>query len=263
MSQLPSIFKIPMLGKFLDTAAQNTNGQFIEGEVYVITGYNPDDDTVQTTGRTSRNRWVDAAAFEVVRNNMWTFQHGHLAGMEGIIGDIAKFEDHGHDDHIEALSFSPFMHVDLASSPDYSATGRYIGPRWPELHEQRPARPLAADENQHIKDYNQYKACLPDTDFAELERRAAAAFNQSPQRETHRERFDREHEHLDTLVRGRHGKSTANYIFATGHADALRTSAKARRFAAMFKAGPAHIAPTDDIAEAILAATSAMMGVSH
>lgn len=255
LSESLNQFKIPMLGKFLGGAMQSTKGSFIEGDVYVITAYNPHNDTVQTSGLTTRNRWVDAAAFEVVRNTSWSFKHGHV----DLASDLAKFEDRGHDDHIEALSFSPFMHVDLSNSPDYSVTGRYIGNRWPELQTMPPARPLAADENQHIKDYEQYKACLPDTDFVALERRAAAAFSQSPRRETHRERFEREH--LDTLVRGRHGKSTANYIFATGREDALRTSAKARRFAAMFNAGPAHNSLTDDIAEAMLACVRTM-GVS-
>jgi hypothetical protein len=226
-----------MLGKFLGGAMQHTKGSFIEGEVYVITAYNPADDTVQTTGNTTRNRWVDADAFEVTRNTAWSFRHGHLSGMEGIIGDIAKFEDRGHDDHIEALSFDPrvigatpfsraWMGIDLANSPDYSASGRYIGKSWPEMTSRmlRPARPLAADENQHK---------IISHDFTSLEQKA--------------------------MTYARKGKSRANDIFIqhmTSNAEFIGREHQARRFAMLdIKEHGASQEPslTDDICDAFLA----------
>ena len=71
-----------MLGKFLGGAEQNTNGQFIEGDIYVITGYNYGTDCVEAAGlHSNQTHMVDASAFEVVRNEMHTFQHGHLQGL--------------------------------------------------------------------------------------------------------------------------------------------------------------------------------------
>ena len=225
-------FKIPMLGKFLGGAMQHTKGSFIEGEVYVITAYNPVDSTVQTTGNTTRNRWIDEVAFEVVRNTSWSFKHGHV----DLASDLASFESPKHDDHIEALSFDPrvigatpfsraWMGIDLANSPDYSASGRYIGANWPELQElPRPARRLSADKI--LKDYEDYKRQLPHTDFSELEQRAAAAFiHQSPRKETNRERAERD-------AARRQGKSLANYMYSTGKSEFLNMQAKERRFAA-------------------------------
>jgi len=258
MNISPSLnqFKIPMLGKFLGGAMQNTNGQFIVGDVYVITGYNPDNNSVQTTGMTSRNRWIDATAFEVVRNTAWKFEEGHCAphleAASDFISDIAKFEDR-HDDHVEALSFDHrvWTGIDLANSPDYSVTGRYIGNRWPELP---PARPLNADIEKHLNDY-----CLADVDYSDIEQRAAAAFiHQSPQKETNRDRAERE-------ALRRRGKSGYNFLFATGHVDALRAGAKERRFADfqhMMMSSKEFNSPTADAAEAILKATIAMMGVA-
>ena len=267
MSQSPSIFKIPMLGKFLGGAEQNTNGQFIEGDIYVITGYNYGTDCVEAAGlHSNQTHMVDASAFEVVRNEMHTFQHGHLQGLD-LLGDMAECELR-HDDHLEALSFSPFMHVDLSNSPDYSSTGRYIGNRWPELHEQAPARPLDADQYPKLKDY-----CLQDVDYSELELRTAAFIHQSPRKETYRERFVRER---------REHTSAFNHLFATGHVDALRAGMKERRFASlglgkdvfpefrpqaealkMLKAMKEQPTITDDIAEAMLAIHRSMHVPQH
>ncbi|MBL4909057.1 MAG: hypothetical protein JKX78_03700 [Alteromonadaceae bacterium] len=199
-------FRIPMLGRFLGHAMQNTHGSFLEGEVYVITAYNPQDKTVQTTGRTTRNRWIDANSFEVVRNASWDFAEGHCAphleAASDFTNDLAKFEDHGHDDHIETLAFAPFLNIDLANSPDYSATGRYIGDAWPEMTSRmlRPARPLAADENQHK---------ILSHDFTSLEQKA--------------------------MTYARKGKSRANAMFhyATGRAEFLAQQHRERRFASL------------------------------
>lgn len=262
-----------MLGKFLGGAMQNTNGQFLEGDVYVITGYNHETNCVQTKGNTSRNRWIDETAFEVVRNEMHTFQHGHLQGLD-LIGDIMDFEDRLHDDHVEATAFDPrvWMGIDLANSPDYSATGRYIGPKWSELHEQVPARRLSADQFPKLK--------LREQNYAKLETRTAAFIHQSPQKETSRERFNREH--AERLSLRRQGKSAFNHLFATGHVDALRAGAKERRFAAlglgkdvflefrpqaeaikMLKAMKEQPTITDDIAEAMLATYRSMHVPEH
>ena len=204
-------FRIPMLGKFLGGAMQHTKGSFIDGEVYVITAFNPADSTVQTTGNTSRNRWIDASAFEVVRNPSWEFSEGHKLVREGGIlnnlidwdtaeKDLSKFENPAHDDHVEALSFDSrvWMGLDLANSPDYSVTGRYIGQAWPEMTSRmlRPARPLAADENQHK---------IISHDFTSLEQ-AAKTY-------------------------ARKGKSRANHIFATGRDEFIGREHQERRFA--------------------------------
>lgn len=254
-------FKIPMLAKFLGWTEQNFHGVLTVGECYVITGYNPEDDVVEVSTSGSRLGYlVDANAFEVVRNNMWTFQHGHLAGMEGIIGDVAKFGSPSHDDHVETLSFGESMHIDLSNSPDYSATGRYIGNRWSELHEMSPARRLTADDYPELK--------LSQQQYDNLECRTAAFIHQSPHKETHRERFERE-------------RNSRNFLFATGHKDSLRLSAKDRRFATIgndvlvlrsheegkrllqeaFTSRPEHTAQTADAAEAMLAAFTSTMGV--
>ncbi|MBL4908990.1 MAG: hypothetical protein JKX78_03035 [Alteromonadaceae bacterium] len=199
-------FRIPMLGRFLGHAMQNTHGSFLEGEVYVITAYNPQDKTVQTAGRTTRNRWIDATAFEVVRNASWDFAEGHCAphleAASDFANDLTKFEDTGHDDHVEAMSFDHrvWMGIDLANSPDYSVTGRYIGDAWPEMTSRmlRPARPLAADENQHK---------ILSHDFTSLEQKA--------------------------MTYARKGKSRANalYHYATGKAEFLALERRERRFA--------------------------------
>jgi len=145
-----------------------------------------------------------------------------------------------HDDHIEALTFDPFTHVDLGNSPDYSVTGRYIGARWPELP---PARPLNADDYLELK--------LSQAEYDSLESRTAAFIHQSPRKETKRERFEREY--------------GIRPMFATGHVDALRAGAKERRFADfqhMMMSSEEFNSPTADAAEAILKATIAMMGVA-
>ena len=178
-------FAIPMLARFLGETEANFHGMLMVGHIYTITGYLEEQKKVILTVMDHTEIAVEAHAFEVVRNASWTFAEGHCSPNFEAFSDFGK-----HDDHVEAMAFDfhPWIGADFANTPDHSAIGQRFRDQWMNDHESSPARPLFADLKNRNKQLENYLNQGPTDD----ELRTAAFIPQSPLKESHRERFERD-----------------------------------------------------------------------